>query len=183
MRFSIHIVIGSLLLVVFVSFIAYYLMLWPFQPGLEVDDPVISEWLHQDGVVIYRQGEELINSRMYIIKGERIDDGCSWHTSSRWSDDVIIVSRELATNHSTCESLIEEGTLVSGRLHRYLPPEVLARFQLAHIGNRAPYHREGVVLKGGVGDPLHGRLTETQLEGKSSAPVVGLGRVVGAGSK
>ena len=112
MRFSIHIVIGSLLLVVFVSFIAYYLMLWPFQPGLEVDDPVISEWLHQDGVVIYRQGEELINSRMYIIKGERIDDGCSWHTSSRGSDDVIIVSRELATNHSTCESLIEEGTLV-----------------------------------------------------------------------
>ncbi len=68
MRILILIVFGSVLPVAFVLFIAYYLILWPFQSRLEVDDPVISERLHQDGVVIYRRGEELSNSRKYIAK-------------------------------------------------------------------------------------------------------------------
>ena len=70
---------------VFVLFIAYYLMLWPFQPSLEVEDPVISEWLQQDGVVIYRRGEELVNSRIYINKGERIEGGCSVGCQRFWT--------------------------------------------------------------------------------------------------
>ena len=102
---------GLALLIASVLLFAYYFMLWPFQPTLEVDDPVISEWLEQDGIIIYRRGEELVNSRMYIIKGERIEGGCTWHVSSVGSDDGIVVSREVATNHTTCESLIEEGTL------------------------------------------------------------------------
>ena len=109
---AIFIVFGLALPVALVLFIAYYLMLWPFQPTLEVDDPVISEWLQQDEVVIYRRGEELIDSRMYINKGEQIEGGCRWHSRLMGSDDSIVVSRQVATNHNTCESLIEEGTLV-----------------------------------------------------------------------
>lgn len=99
-------------LIALVLFIAYYLMLWPFQPTLEVDDPVISEWLQQDEVVIYRRGEKLTDSRLYLVQGERIEGGCSWHVSSQGSDDGIIVNRGVATNHVTCETLREEGTLV-----------------------------------------------------------------------
>ncbi len=109
---AIFIVFGLALPVALVLFIAYYLMLWPFQPSLEVDDPVISKWLQQDKVVIYRRGEKLTDSRLYIVQGERIEGGCSWHVRSEGSDDRIIVSREVATNHVTCETLIEEGTLV-----------------------------------------------------------------------
>ena len=109
---AIFIVFGFVLPVAFVLFIAYYLMLWPFQPTLEVDDPVISEWLQQDEVVIYRRGEKLTDSRLYLVQGERIEGGCSWHVSSEGSDDGIIVNREVATNHVTCETLREEGTLV-----------------------------------------------------------------------
>ena len=104
--------ISIVTLVLILLFVAYYLMLWPFQPRLEVDDPVISEWLKQDGIVIYRTGEELANSRMYITKGERIEGGCSWQVGVSGSDDHVIVSRELATNHITCETLVEEGRLV-----------------------------------------------------------------------
>ena len=63
MRYSIPIVVGVVLVVGFILFAAYYFMLWPFQPSLEVDDPVVAEWLQQDGIVIYRRGEELANSR------------------------------------------------------------------------------------------------------------------------
>ena len=104
--------LGLVLAGAFVLFIAYYLMLWPFQPRLEVDDPVISEWLRQEDVVIYRQGEKLTDSRMYILRGKIIEDGCSWSVSSWGSDAGIIVTRGVATNHVTCETLIEEGTLV-----------------------------------------------------------------------
>ena len=52
MRHLIPIAFGLLLLVAFVLLVAYYFMLWPFQPSLEVDDPVIAEWLRQNGVVI-----------------------------------------------------------------------------------------------------------------------------------
>ena len=109
MKLSILVALGSILLVAFALFVAYYFMLWPFKPTLEVDDPVISEWLEQDGVVIYRQGEELVDSRVYIVKGKRIEDGCSWHMSLKGSDDGNAVGRTLATNHITCDSLIEEG--------------------------------------------------------------------------
>ena len=112
MRVSILVASGLAVLVGFVIFIAYYFMLWPFQPTLTVDDPIISEWLEQDGVVIYRRGEELINNYMYIIKGERIGDGCSWHMSSTGSDMGVVVGRVVATNHHTCESLVKEGMLV-----------------------------------------------------------------------
>ena len=104
--------ISTLALVLILLFVAHYLMLWPFQSRLEVDDPVISEWLKQDGVVIYRTGETLADSRMYITEGERIEGGCSWHFSVSGSDDYVIVSRELATNHLTCETLVEEGRRV-----------------------------------------------------------------------
>ena len=109
---AIFIVFGLALPVALVLFIAYYLMLWPFQPSLEVDDPVISKWLQQDKVVIYRRGEKLTDSRLYIVQGERIEGGCRWRVSSKGSDDRIMVSREVATNHVTCETLIEEGALV-----------------------------------------------------------------------
>ena len=112
MRYSIPIVVGVVLVVGFILFAAYYFMLWPFQPSLEVDDPVVAEWLQQDGIVIYRRGEELANSRMYIVKGERTEHGCSWHVSSSGSDDYVIINREIATNHTTCESLFEEGILI-----------------------------------------------------------------------
>ena len=108
MKYSIS-VVGTTVLVLLLLFIAYYLMLWPFQPRLEVNDPVISEWLKQDGVVIYRNRERLAESRVHIIKGERIEGGCSWHVSVSGSDEYAIVSRELATNHITCEILVEEG--------------------------------------------------------------------------
>ncbi len=111
MKYSIS-VVGTTVLVLLLLFIAYYLMLWPFQPRLEVNDPVISEWLKQDGVVIYRNRERLAESRMHIIKGERIEGGCSWHVSVSGSDEYAIVSRELATNHITCETLVEEGRSV-----------------------------------------------------------------------
>ena len=101
MRYSIPIVVGVVLVVGFILFAAYYFMLWPFQPSLEVDDPVVAEWLQQDGIVIYRRGEELDNSRMYIVKGERTEYGCSWHVSSSGSDDYVIINREIATNHTT----------------------------------------------------------------------------------
>ena len=55
MRISILTVFTTALIVAPFLFIAYYLMLWPFQPSLEVDDPVIPKWLQQDGVVIYRR--------------------------------------------------------------------------------------------------------------------------------
>ena len=64
------------------------------------------------GSAIHRQGGELSNSRMYITKGERIKGGCRWQTKSIGSDDRTIVSREVATNLGTCESLIEEGSPV-----------------------------------------------------------------------
>ncbi len=102
-------IVTTVVLVLTVLFVSYYLMLWPFQPRLEVDDPVISEWLQQDGVVIYRTGEKLADSRMYITDGERIEGGCSWQVSVSGSDDYVIISRELATNHITCETLVEEG--------------------------------------------------------------------------
>ncbi len=112
MRHLIPIAFGSLLLVAFVLLVAYYFMLRPFQPSLEVDDPVTAEWLRQDGVVIYRRGEELADSRMYLIEGERFGNGCSWHAGSSGSDDYVVVSRQIAMNHTTCESLIEEGKLI-----------------------------------------------------------------------
>ena len=114
MRHLIPIAFGLLLLVLvaFVLLVAYYFMLWPFQPSLEVDDPVIAEWLRQNGVVIYRRGEELADSRMYLIEGERFGNGCSWHAGSSGSDDYVVVSRQIAMNHTTCESLIEEGKLI-----------------------------------------------------------------------
>lgn len=115
MRISILTVFTTALIVAPFLFIAYYLMLWPFQPSLEVDDPVISKWLQQDGVVIYRRGEELENSHIYTNKGERtLAGGCRWHShlSSSASDYRIVISRQLATNHATCESLIEEGNPV-----------------------------------------------------------------------
>ena len=112
MRYSILLGIGSILIGGFGLFIAYYFMLWPLQPSLETDDPVIAEWLQQDGIVVYRRGEELADSRMYILKGERVGDGCSWHVSlSSGPDDRIIVNRQIATNHATCESLSEVGYL------------------------------------------------------------------------
>lgn len=102
---------GAIVLILCSLFIAYYLMLWPFQPTLEVDDPVISDWLQQDGVVTYRTGEELADSRMYIIRGELIEGGRSWRVDISRSDDYVVISREQATNHNTCEILIEEGVL------------------------------------------------------------------------
>lgn len=110
MRTSIVIGSCSVLVAAVVIFVAYYFMLGPFQPRLDVDDPVISKWLHQDGIVIHRRGEELSDSRMYIVRGERINGGCSWHISSTGSDENSVISREVATNHRTCESLIEEGS-------------------------------------------------------------------------
>ena len=83
--------------------------MWPFQPSLEVDDPVISQWLQQDGIVIYRRGKELADSHTHIIKGEVIEGGCIWHVSSSASEDGIVTTRTLATNYTTCESLMEEG--------------------------------------------------------------------------
>ena len=112
MRHLIPIAFGSLLLVDFVLLVAYYFMLWPFQPSLEVDDPVTAEWLRQDGVVINRRGEELADSRMYLIEGERFGNGRSWHAGSSGSDDYVAVRRQIAMNHTTCESLIEEGKLI-----------------------------------------------------------------------
>ena len=111
MRISIVVVFGSVLVAALVTFVAYYFMFGPFQPRLDVDDPEISSWLHQDGVVVHRRGEELSNSRMYIVEGERSNGGCSWHVRSTGSDQRFIISREVATNHRTCEILMEEGSL------------------------------------------------------------------------
>lgn len=112
MRTSIVIAFGTVLVAAVVLFIAYYFMLGPFQPRLDVGDPEISKWLHQDGVVIHRRGDPLSNSHMYVVKGERINGGCSWHIRSAGSDESFVVSREVATNHRTCETLIEEGNPV-----------------------------------------------------------------------
>ena len=109
MRYSIPIVVSVVLVVGFILFDAYYFMQWPFQPSLEVDDSVIAEWLQQDGIVIYRRGEELGNSRIYLVKGERTEHGCTWHVSTWGSDDYVVINRAIATNHTTCESLFEEG--------------------------------------------------------------------------
>lgn len=111
MSYTIFIISSAIVLTFCILFVAYYFMLWPFQPTLEVDDPVISEWLQQDGVVIYRAGEELTDSRLYIVIGERIEGGCKWRVSPSGSDDRVI-SREAATNHNTCEVLMEEGRLI-----------------------------------------------------------------------
>ena len=87
-------------------------MLCPFQPSPGVDDPAIAEWLRQDEVVVYRREEELADSGMCLIQGERLESGCKWRVGSWGSDYHIVVSREIATNHNTCESLIEEGNLI-----------------------------------------------------------------------
>ena len=50
--------------------------------------------------------------RWIRVKGERTEHGCSWHVSSSGSDDYVIINREIATDHTTCESLFEEGILI-----------------------------------------------------------------------
>lgn len=89
-----------------VLFLMYYFMTWPFRPSLETGDPVIDRWLQNDDVTIHRQSGKLSDSRIFILQGERFEDGCSWRFSSLEGPRV---SRELATNMATCESLIEEG--------------------------------------------------------------------------
>ena len=59
------------------AFCAYYFGAWP-APDLEVDDPVIQEWLSSEDVVIHRRSVEkrLNNTTMYIQDGRRVDGVC-----------------------------------------------------------------------------------------------------------
>ena len=96
-----------------VSFIAYYFGVWP-NPNLEVEGPLIAEWLESEQVIFHRRAFDrpLDNAMMYLQEGQRVNGVCHWSTilSSAPRESGVKVLKVLATNHSTCERLVSQGT-------------------------------------------------------------------------
>ena len=91
---------------------SYYFGFWP-EPGLDVDDPVIAEWLERESVVVYRRGREstLEDAVMYVQQGRMADGSCRWTTrlSMGPGETGVRVARALAVDRTTCEKLVVEG--------------------------------------------------------------------------
>ena len=114
MRPTIAIYVIALLLITVIGIgavRAYGFGVWP-APELEVDDPVIQEWLSSEDVAIRRGGmdKRLEDTTMYIQEGRRIDGTCRFEVRLYGPAGEIRVAQALATNHRTCEQLIFEGT-------------------------------------------------------------------------
>ena len=79
-------------------------------------------------------------------------------------------------------SVMDTSALESGS-HGYLPPDVLARLQPAHVAHRAFDYREGVVPDGRVVEVRLRRLAEPQLEGERCTSIMGRRHAVGVGGQ
>ena len=106
--------LGVLAVVALVVLWAYYFGVWP-SPDLKVDDPEIRAWLARGSVTVHRRGNEsgLVDTRMYIQKGQLVDGSCRWTTRVSMPEGQtsgVRVARTLAVDRSTCEKLVLEGT-------------------------------------------------------------------------